>query len=201
MKQQIECVEAKKNIIGNKEKTGFRIIGGNLRGDRQKDNFYATPSEATLALLSKETFTGGIYEPCCGQGHISKVLASNGYEVESADLVDRGYGTSGIDFLMESKQRDNIITNPPYGKLALPMAQHCQHIARKKTALLLKLSFLEGVARKQFFLNNPPIRVWVFSKRMNLMKDGQQYKNGGMMALAWFVWETGHKGETAVGWL
>jgi len=81
------------------------------------------------------------------------------------------------------------------------MALHCQSVARNKTALLLKLSFLEGVARKQFFLENPPIRVWVFSKRMNLMKDGQQYKNGGMMALAWFIWETNYQGETTVGWL
>ena len=193
--------QRKLGVMESKTQAGFRIVGGNDRGDRQKDDFYATPSEATLALLSKETFTGSIYEPCCGQGHISKVLASNGYDVESTDLVDRGYGTSGVDFLMETQQRDNIITNPPYGKLALPMAHHCQHIARKKTALLLKLSFLEGVARKQFFLETPPIRVWVFSKRMNLMKDGQQYKNGGMMALAWFVWQTGHRGETTVGWL
>ena len=192
--------QGKLGVMESKTQAGFRIVGGNSRGDRQKDDFYATPPEATLALLSKEPFTGSVYEPCCGQGHISKVLASNGYEVESTDLVDRGYGTSGIDFLMETKQRDNIITNPPYG-LALPMALHCQSVARNKTALLLKLSFLEGVARKQFFLENPPIRVWVFSKRMNLMKDGQQYKNGGMMALAWFIWETGYQGETTVGWL
>jgi len=180
---------------------GFRIVGANMRGDRQKDDFYATPPQATLALLEKEQFSGGIYEPCCGQGHISKVLIGEGFDVESTDLIDRGYGTPGIDFLMETKRRDNIITNPPYGKLALPMAEHCQDIATNKTALLLKLSFLEGVARKQFFLEKPPIRVWVFSKRMNLMKDGQQYKNGGMMALAWFVWKTGYKGATTVGWI
>lgn len=184
-----------------KTENGFRLVGANLRGDRQKDDFYATPPEATIALLSKEDFVGSVYEPCCGQGHISKVLAEKGYDVESTDLIDRGYGTSGVDFLMETNHRDNIITNPPYGKLALPMAQQCQKIATNKTALLLKLSFLEGVARKQFFLDKPPIRVWVFSKRMNLMKDGHQYKNGGMMALAWFVWETGYRGETTVGWL
>ena len=180
---------------------GFRIVGANMRGDRQKDDFYATPSEATLALLDKEKFYGDIYEPCCGQGHISKVLIDEGFDVESTDLIDRGYGTPGIDFLMETQQRTNIITNPPYGKLALAMAQHCQNIATSKTALLLKLSFLEGLQRKQFFLEKPPIRVWVFSKRMNLMKDGQQYKNGGMMALAWFVWKTGYQGKTTVGWI
>ena len=46
------------------------------------------------------TFRGDIYEPCCGQGHISKVLIENGYNVFSSDLVDRGYGTPRIDFLM-----------------------------------------------------------------------------------------------------
>jgi hypothetical protein len=180
---------------------GFRLVGANLRGDRQRDDFYATPAPATLSLLEVEYFEGGIYEPCCGQGHMSKVLEQAGYEVESTDLVDRGYGKTGIDFLMEIAKRDNVVTNPPYGNLALPMARHCQQIARNKTALLLKLNFLAGQARRKFFDEHPPARVWVFSRRVNLMKDGIQYKNGGMMDLAWYVWETGYKGPTTVGWI
>tara|TARA_Y100001973_G_C5183586_1_gene326400 strand:- start:624 stop:1178 length:555 start_codon:yes stop_codon:yes gene_type:complete len=180
--------------------SAMKIIGFNLRRDRQKDDYYATPPEAVDALLSVEGFWGNIFEPCCGEGHISKRLIEHGYSVESSDLVDRGYGTSKRDFLFELEKRDNIITNPPYAKMALLMAEHSQKIARYKTAFLLKITFLEGVARAKFFKNHPPKRIWVFSKRMSLLKDGQSYK-GGMMCLAWFVWETGSSTRPKIGWI
>jgi|TARA_E500000318_G_scaffold106874_1_gene115372 hypothetical protein len=179
---------------------GMLINGFNLRGDRQKDDFYATPPEATQQLLDVEKFQGKIYEPCCGQGHISKVLIKNGYDVESSDLVDRGYGKSNIDFLMEYQTRDNIITNPPYGRLLMQFVRQTQKIADKKIAMLLKLTFLEGQERKEFFKEYPPTRVHVFSKRLSLMKNGESY-DGGMMALAWFVWEKNNKTTTTINWL
>ena len=179
---------------------GMLINGFNLRGDRQKDDFYATPPEATQQLLDVEKFEGKIYEPCCGQGHISKVLIKNGYDVESSDLVDRGYGKSNIDFLMEYQTRDNIITNPPYGRLLMQFVRQTQKIADKKIAMLLKLTFLEGQERKEFFKEYPPTRVHVFSKRLSLMKNGESY-DGGMMALAWFVWEKNNKTTTTINWL
>jgi len=179
---------------------GMLINGFNLRGDRQKDDFYATPPEATQQLLDVEKFKGKIYEPCCGQGHISKVLIKNGYDVESSDLVNRGYGKSNIDFLMEYQTRDNIITNPPYGRLLMQFVRQTQKIADKKIAMLLKLTFLEGQERKEFFKEYPPTRVHVFSKRLSLMKNGESY-DGGMMALAWFVWEKNNKTTTTINWL
>jgi len=181
-------------------KSGQKIIGFNTRGDRQKDDYYATPPEVTDALLSVESFEGGVFEPCCGEGHISKRLVQRGYTVESSDLIDRGYGTPHRDFLFEREQRDNIITNPPYAKMSLQMAEHAQSISKHKTAFLLKITFLEGIARKEFFKRHPPSRVWVFSKRMSLFKDGQSYK-GGMMCLAWFVWETGSTKPPQIGWI
>tara|TARA_R110001606_G_scaffold398979_2_gene579792 strand:+ start:772 stop:1350 length:579 start_codon:yes stop_codon:yes gene_type:complete len=184
----------------NQLTAGMLINGHNFRGDRQKDDFYATPSEASQQLLDVESFDGGIYEPCCGQGHISKVLIKNGYDVESSDLVDRGYGKSNIDFLMEYKKRDNIITNPPYGRMLMKFVKQTQEIAEKKVALLLKLTFLEGQERKEFFKECPPTRVHVFSKRLSLMKNGQSY-DGGMMALAWFVWDKDSDKTTTVNWL
>ena len=130
----------------------MKTVGFNVRGDRQKDDYYATPPEATDALLSVESFEGNIFEPCCGEGHISKRLIERGYTVESSDLVDRGYGIPKRDFLFEREKRDNIITNPPYAKMSLLMAEHAQSIARYKTALLLKITFLEGVAISDYLL-------------------------------------------------
>ena len=180
--------------------THRQLLGIGDKENRQKDDFYATPPEAVEDLLKVEDFNGGIYEPCCGMGHISKLLESKGYEVESSDLVDRGYGTPRIDFLFEREQRDNIITNPPF-KLATKMAEHSQMIARKKTALFLKIQFLEGVERYELFKEFPPIRVWVFSKRVTTMKDGDESIRNGMFCLGWFIWETGYTGKTDLGWI
>ena len=178
--------------------TQAKIIGFNFRGDREKDDYYATPKETTKALLNVERFSKNILEPCCGEGHISKVLIENGYTVESSDLVDRNFGTPKVDFLIETRKRENIITNPPY-KNALEFAQKATDLASNKVALLLKLNFLEGVKRKKFFDNTPPVRVYVFSQRQSLMKNGKPYK-GGMMALAWFVWEAGNTNRPTVHW-
>ena len=177
-----------------------RMVGHNDRKDRQKDDYYATPTNATEALLDVESFDGSIYEPCCGEGHISKVLEQKGYDVESSDLIDRGFGKSNIDFLLEYEKRQNIITNPPF-KNALEFAQNSIWIADKKVALFLKLTFLEGLARRKFFDTYPPIRIWIFSKRLSMLKNGKKSYNSGMICMAWFIWEKGYQGKPQIGWL
>ena len=83
--------------------------------NRAPDDFYPTPPEGTWALLSAIRFKGNIWEPACGDGSISRVLEAAGYEVTSTDLVDRGYGTSPVDFLLDYRTKaDNIVTNPPF---------------------------------------------------------------------------------------
>jgi hypothetical protein len=174
-----------------------QIVG--YSANREKNDFYATPQESTEKLLNFVTFRGNIYEPCCGQGHISKVLIKHGYKVFSSDLVDRGYGTPRVDFLMETQKHDNIVTNPPF-KNALEFAERALELSRYKVALLLKLSFLEGVARRNFFKSYPPEKVWVFSQRQALMKNGEPH-SGGMLALAWFVWSKGNIESPTIGWV
>ena len=176
-----------------------QIVGYNSRGDRQRDDYYATPAATTRALLSVESFDGDIWEPACGEGHISKELKRAGYNVESTDLIDRGFGTVRVDFLLEHRRCDNIVTNPPY-RNALDFVAHATFLAERKVAMLLKLNFLEGVERATFFENKPPARVWVFKRRQALMKNGVA-SGAGMMTFAWFVWEAGHDGAPVVGWI
>jgi hypothetical protein len=66
---------------------------------RADHDFYPTPPEAVRALLSVEQFDGTIWEPACGDGAISRELEAHGHNVVSTDLIDRGYGQSGSDFL------------------------------------------------------------------------------------------------------
>jgi len=177
----------------------LRFVGENSKGDRQKDDFYATPSDATEALLKVESFDGSIWECCCGQGHIAKVLIKNGYSVEATDLIDRGYGVTGIDFLMEFRQRENIVTNPPY-KNSIQFLEQAVKLSKKKFAAILPLRYLEGVERCEFFEKTPPIRVWVFKRRVAMLKDGHETQKG-LIGFAWFVFESGHTGKTQIGWI
>ena len=173
--------------------------------EREENDFYATHPDAVLDLLSLEKFNSCIWEPCCGQGHISKVLESSGYKVMSTDLINRGYGIPGIDILGVSKPVHDIdiITNPPY-KIADEVVSKCLSLLDngRKCAMLLKLLFLESQRRKPLFEKYPPKYVYVFSKRTNCAKDGDfdKYRTSAV-AYAWFVWEKGSVEETILRWI
>jgi hypothetical protein len=168
---------------------------------REKDDFYATPAKCTRALLNVEAFDGAVWEPACGDGAISKALPG---EVISTDLVDRGFGISRRDFLMEQELlAPNVITNPPF-KLADEFVLHALHLGARKVAIFMRLAWLEGRARhERLWKPHPPVRVWTFCGRQTLWRgdDPNAKETGGAIAFGWFVWEAGHQGPYAGGWL
>jgi len=175
--------------------------------EREKDDYYATEPGAIDVLLGVEGFEGVIWEPACGEGHLSKRLLELGHEVISTDLVDRGYGVGGVDFLMQMEMRGrNIITNPPY-KYAQGFAERGMVLlpGGGKMALFLKLQFLEGKRRKGMFLRMPPKVLYVSSSRLLCAKRGnfQKMRDGGGSAVAygWYVWEKGWCGDTVIKWV
>jgi hypothetical protein len=182
----------------------MRLIGGSVSHERRKDDFYPTPPMATHALLGRETFDGDILEPACGDGAISRVLEVAGHRVRSTDLVARGYGESGLDFVLFAYPYSaaNIITNPPF-YLAERFVERALAHASRKVAFLLKLTFLEGGARSRLLESTPLARIWVFRNRLTfpLPNAENPQANGGMFAFAWFVWEHGHQGPPSLGWL
>ena len=73
--------------------------------ERKAFDYYATDPKAVEMLLELEQFSPVIWEPACGEGHISKVLQAHGYQVISTDLVYRGFGDpEPLDFLKETFQ-------------------------------------------------------------------------------------------------
>lgn len=171
-----------------------RLIGhGN---NRVKDDFYPTPTNATLALLEREKFEGDVWEPACGDGAISKLLKLQGYDVYSSDLVDRGYGDAHFDFLNSWRQHDNIVTNPPFN-IGTKFAIHSLHCARKKVAIFQKLTFLEGKERRdKLYSLNMLRRVYVFSERQAFGDH-----KGGMLAFAWFVFDKEYSGKAEISFI
>ena len=89
---------------------------------------------------------------------MSRVLEAAGYEVVSRDLVDRGYGEVADFLAIDNLEWDgNIVTNPPY-KYAQEFVEKALSIIPegKKVAMFLKLTFLEGKARRTLFRSTPP---------------------------------------------
>lgn len=189
---------------------GANIAGGNPSRGRVENDFYATPREATEALFSVETFAGNVWEPACGNGAMSEVIRQHN-EVISSDLVNRGYGKVGIDFLKTNNRDagydvyDNIITNPPFN-LFQEFAEKALYEANKKVAFFGKLQALEGQKRATFLEKSPLKVVYVFKKRVNPMRNGSEVDENGKkwastMAFAWYVWEKGYAGEPIIKWI
>jgi hypothetical protein len=169
--------------------------------DLDGPDFFPTPAWATHALIENEHFEGDIWESACGNGAMSEVLALTGCKIFSSDLIDRGYGEGGVDFLQSDRIHDNVVTNPPYNA-AEGFVSAGLRASRRKFALLLRLAFLEGANRREtIFIRNPPSRVWVFSERITFYPAGAVQKGSGTTAYAWFVWDKSESGSTELKWL
>lgn len=179
-----------KDWVGSK-----KMLSSNTRNlNAEKNDYYATDPKAIELLLKKEHFSNNIWEPACGEGHLSKVLESKGYTVYSTDLIDRGYGIGGIDFLNQNRMFDgDIITNPPY-KYGKEFVEKALETVRpgNKVAMFLKLTFLEGVSRRELFQTKPPQVIYVSSGRLRCGKNGIFDGPRSAVAYAWFIWRRGY---------
>lgn len=172
--------------------------------ERQGEDYYATEPAATEWLCRLERFDGRqILEPACGEGHISKVLKAHGYDVVSRDIVDRGYGAVADFLSIDNLEWDgDIVTNPPY-RYAKEFVEKALQIvpAGRKVAMFLKLTFLEGQARRSLFRAAHPARIWVSSSRLKCAINGAFDTIGSSAsAYAWFIWEKGYASDTILKW-
>lgn len=174
--------------------------------DRENDDFYATEPKAADLLMELESFDKNIWECACGSGELSKQFEKAGYIVKSTDLIDRGYGRGGVDFLTQNEIfNGDIITNPPY-KFAKEFIYKALSLVEdgRKVAMFLKIQFLEGKERKKLFSLYPPKKIWVSSSRLLCAKNAEFDKmiagGGSAVAYAWYIWEKGYKGKTTIDW-
>ena len=197
-----------KDWIGNKNSI-YKTLGASSHTDkeRQKHDYYATEPKAMDLLLEVESFDDNIWECACGEGHLAERLKVKGYNVKATDLIDRSYGTGGVDFLEQVELfNGDIITNPPY-KYAKEFIEKSLELIPNgnKVAMFLKVQFLEGKARKILFEQHPPKIIYVSSSRLLCAKNGDfesMRKSGGSaVAYAWYVWEKGYIGDTVIKWI
>lgn len=183
---------------------GHQIAGMSGNRERVDNDFYATPISSVKALLAVEEIIYPALEPACGQGHIAKFL--NG-EVVASDLIDRGYGIGGKNFLLEYQkdQFETVITNPPFNFFS-EFVKEGLSVAKKKLILFGKLQALEGKERATLLQKTPLRTVYVFKSRQAPLRNGSAVDENGKpwastMAFAWFVWEKGYTGKPIIEWI
>lgn len=198
--------DKKKDWKGNSKST-YSMLGASNHSDniRELNDFYATDPTAVEELLKNEEFSKNILEPCCGMGHISKVLINKGYNVTSSDLIDRGFGKVGVDFITGYDKFDgDIITNPPYRYVSDFVLKALSIIPTgNKVAMLLKMQTLESQERyDKIFSKYPPKEILVFVKRTLCAMNGDfnKYKSSAA-CYAWFIWEKGFNGSPIIKWI
>lgn len=187
----------------------YKTLGASnhTENEREAHDYYATEPKAAELLCEVESLSPAIWECACGEGHLAEVLRKRGHIVKATDLIDRGYGYGGVDFLKENVHfHGDIVTNPPY-KYAKEFVEHAIDTVADgcKVCMFLKLQFLEGKARRALFEKYPPKCVYVASGRLLCAKNGdfEKMKAGGgsAVAYAWFIWQKGYTGETVIRWI
>jgi len=172
------------------------LFGYRKSENKDKIDFYKTPVYVTKALFEREKFIGMIWEPCSGNGNISKVIEHYN-KCFSSDLRkdSKVYGQGGVDFLTQTKKVKNIVTNPPF-TFALNVLLKSKELAERKIALFLRLQFLESQKRYKMFQDKdfPLKKLYVFSKRVS-------FENKCMVPYAWFIWEKGYDKKPYLDWI
>ena len=199
-----------KDWIGNKTTTFVQLgASSHSNTERAKNDYYATDPESLkifLKALKRDNFVlhDDIWECACGEGHLSKVLESEKYKVYSSDLIDRGYGISGVDFLeQKNKWGGDILTNPPY-KYAEEFVKKALELITPKNYVImyLKIQFLEGKKRRSLFNKYPPKYVYINSSRQTCYINGDMSKKmSSASCFCWYIWEKGYIGEPIIRWI
>lgn len=178
---------------------------------RNKNDLYRTPPIATFILQKYSNVPKNVVEPCAGYGNISAELLRHGHNVKSYDLNHYPEAIVPIEVgvdVLELKAPEGytgFVTNPPYHK-NLPMKIAQIGIRDYEyTALLVRLTYLEGVRRKELFDRHPPSQLIFFSDRIRFdnahiepIEKNQQI--GGMIAYVWVIWKRDSEGLTSLKW-
>lgn len=98
-----------KDWTGNKKST-YITLGASNHTDKERhpQDFYATDPKALELFVTKIPIAHKVWECACGNGSLSEWLKAHGHDVLSSDLVNRGYGVSGVNFLGTTKDSEFV---------------------------------------------------------------------------------------------
>lgn len=184
---------------------GRMMAGSSAKAQRRWQDFYATPPEATRALLASvegaalRQIAGGvhgrpIWEPCGRGGAILRELHAAGFATIASDVVaDPDHQVRPLDLLQaEIALSPVVVTNPPFA-LAPAMIEHLLgRLEVRYVALLLKATFFHAEERRALFERRRPARIHALTWRLDFKGQGAP-----VMECAWFVWHRAWTGPTS----
>ena len=187
-----------------------RLLDGSLEIvehlERETDDFYPTPAQATRAFLFAEQERlrdfQTIWEPAVGDGAMSREMKALGFDVFGSDMVDRGCGAtirSFYDFNACDAPSRAIATNPPYQECGFrhANARWLKHgldvLGIEYMALLLNWTWPGAGGLAGFWADHPAARVYLMRWKIDFTGQGAP-----PMLNAWFVWDRAWQGETVL---
>ena len=197
---------------GAKAVNGSRAIMASRQEAIDSLDFFPTPPWATRALvedvlpqLGVSLADATVWEPACGEGHISGVLEEYAREVAATDIFDYsiegrsppGWRGPAGDFLkvpsVDFGGFDWIITNPPFEEKAIEFVDHALDHTRFGVAMFFRSQWaVEGVERyERLFRDTPPTLSAWFVERVNLCKGRWDPEGSTATAYCWLVWLKG----------
>lgn len=151
-----------------------------------------------------------VWDPACGQGNIPRALVASGIEgVVCTDLIDRGFGEGGWDFLATPPRLPEptpraIVTNPPYGRLAERFILRALEVV-PYVAVLVQAKFAYSQGRyERLWRDDPPSREIRFVDRPSMPPGrllGKLKAKGGKMDFYWAIWDRRSTGPTTAHWI
>lgn len=165
---------------------------------RNKDDLYETPywliaaEIARLKVLLWGIETPIIWEPCAGNGRITRVLKHFFPKaiIYSTDIGEYdGLDTSGVDFLLAEsmpgdERPDLIISNPPFF-IAQEIIEHAQALVKEggHVVMLERLNFL-GTKKREPWLRLAPPSSSISPRRASFLPTRQC----DSIEYGWFEW-------------
>lgn len=171
---------------------------------------FETPEWAARAILEKEVLTDQVCDPCVGAGILSEVAEDFGYRTYSFDIHDWGYARTNVaDWLTEDRDKvtwvpfheASCFMNPPFS-LATKFVEKAIERKFRKILCFQRFAWYESRARKNFFDQHPPNRVYICGDRAACWRHDipqEERTSSSPTAHAWFVWDRDAPAGTILG--
>ena len=166
-------------------------------GTNEGRDFFPTPPWATRAICEAHKFEGSIWEPACGDYHMSNTLKEYNDNVTATDLI------YGHDFLLDKplKGMDWIITNPPFN-MAEEFIHKSLEYCNRGAAFLLRINFLATAKRyRTLYSITPPAKIFQYTDRIQFNATEVNRKGSTAVDYTWIIWDKQHNGPPEFNWL
>lgn len=176
--------------------------------ERDENDWYIEPAWCSARLFDVEKFDGSIFDPAAGVGGIVQSARNAGYAAGGIDLIQRrnNFGIKGghnffSTRLFSGTLFDNIVSNPPFGRI-----EEFSHLAVKAARFKVALLFpVRRVAHALWLRDLPLAHIYYLTPRPS-MPPGRVVMRGikpgsGQQDFAWLVFDKMHHGDITHAWL